>query len=364
MGRAKPFPFQDIATSFILSEPEGCKAPRETEDESVPMTKRIRWGILSTGDIAGAFAKDLKLLPDADLVAVGSRTRERAEDFGQEHGIPHRHGSYEALAQDPDVDVSYVATPHTFHAENTILCLNSGKAVLCEKAFALNARQAKEMVELAREKELFLMEAMVTRHFPVIKQVRQWVEEGRIGEVRMVQATRCANGVYPPEGRHMNLNLGGGSLLDVGIYVLSFCSMFFGEPPIRTQGSAHFEDCGADGQGSVVLQYPNGGLGALSFALTTKGEDTGHVYGSQGRIHVHPPVWAPTKATLIIPGEEDETFEIPKEGNGLNYEAVEVMRCLREGEAESPIMPLDETLNLMRIMDELRRDWGLVYPGE
>ncbi|MCB9781630.1 MAG: Gfo/Idh/MocA family oxidoreductase [Candidatus Omnitrophica bacterium] len=276
------------------------------------MVKTIRWGILSTGDIAGAFARDLKLLPDAELVAVGSRTQQRAEAFGQDHGIPHRHGSYEALAQDPDVDVIYVATPHSFHAENTILCLNSGKAVLCEKAFALNSSQAKEMIDLAREKKLFLMEAMVTRHFPVIKQVRQWVEEGRIGEVRMVQATRCADGVYPPEGRHMNLNIGGGSLLDVGIYVLSFCSMFFEEPPFRVQGSAHFEETGADGQGSIVLQYPNGALGSLCYALKTKGEDSAHVYGSHGRIHVHTPFWAATQATLIVPGEEDETVEIPK----------------------------------------------------
>ncbi len=334
------------------------------EDEPVRMLEKIRWGILSTGNIAGAFARDLKLLPDAELVAVGSRTQEQAEAFSKEHGIPRAHGSYEALARDPDVDVIYVATPHTFHAENTILCLNSGKAVLCEKAFAINARQANEMIDLARKKKLFLMEAMVTRHYPVIKQVRQWVEGGRIGEVRIVQATRCADGVYPPEGRHMNLNLGGGSLLDVGIYVLSFCSMFFEEPPVRVQGSAHIEECGADGQGSIVLQYPNGGLGALSFALKTKGEDSGQVYGSHGRIHVHTPVWAPTKATLMIPGEEDETVEISKEGKGLNYEAAEVMRCMREGKTESPIMPLDETLILMEIMDELRKDWGLVYPGE
>lgn len=328
------------------------------------MSDTIRWGILSTGAIAHAFARALGALPSAELVAVGSRTQASAEAFGREFSVPHCHGSYEALAEDPDIDVVYVATPHAFHAENTILCLKAGKAVLCEKAFAINAREARRMIEVARAERRFLMEAMYTRHLPVIRQVRAWVEQGLIGEVRMVQAHRLSRGTFNPTGRHMNLELGGGSLLDVGIYPLSFATMLLGPEPEAATGYTHLGETGADEHAGMVLKYSGGALAVLSCGLRTKGIDDARIYGTEGMIEIQPPFWGATHAELVLDGKPAESIEIPIESNGLNYEAAEVMRCLREGLVESPVMPLDESLKLMEIMDRLREDWGLKYPND
>ena len=165
--------------------------------------KKIRWGILSTGNVANSFVKDIKHVPDAEVIAVGSRNQETADTFGQKYNIPHCYSSYEALANDPDVDVIYIATPHVFHAENSILCMEAGKAVLCEKAFCINAGEAEKMILSARENNVFLMEALVTRHFPVIHQVLNWIKDGLIGEVRLVQANRCAREEFTLESRVM-----------------------------------------------------------------------------------------------------------------------------------------------------------------
>lgn len=325
---------------------------------------RIRWGILATGGIAQAFARALHALPGAELLAVASRTQERADEFGEDYGVPRCYGSYEALAADPDVDVVYVATPHVFHAANATQCLRAGKAVLCEKAFTINAAEAEQLIAIARAEGRFLMEAMYTRHLPVIKKVKAWLDDGAIGEVRMVQANRCNRENLDPKGRGLNLELGGGSLLDVGIYPLSFAVMAFGAVPEQAVGFAHLGETGSDEQASFILRFPGGGLASLNCALRTKNVDEARICGTEGMIHIHPPFWGATKATLAVRGQEPVHAELPLESNGLNYEAAEVMRCLREGLLESPVMPLDESLALMRTMDQIRAPWGLRYPND
>ena len=328
------------------------------------MQKKIRWGILSTGSIANSFVEDLRYVPDAEVLAVGSRSQETADHFAEKHHIPRRYASYEALANDPDVDVIYIATPHSMHAENSILCMRAGKHVLCEKAFCITAAEAERMIAVAREQKVFLMEALVTRHFPVSRQVLQWIDDGQIGEVRMVQANRCVRGTFRPEQRHLNPQLGGGSLLDVGIYVIGFASMIYRKKPNRAVGYSYVADFGSDEQGATLLEYDNGALAMLSFALRTAAVNEAHIYGTRGYIKIPALFAVPTKAILHREDEKEIVFEKPINGKGLNYQVHEVHRCLRAGLLESPRMPLDESLQIMQTMDEIRAPWPFQYPND
>lgn len=357
-------------------------------------TPKIRWGILSTGKIAQAFVLGLKSLPDAHISAVGSRTEEAAARFGERYGIPRRHGSYAALAADPEVDVVYVATPHNLHAENTILCLEAGKAVLCEKPFALNAGQAEGMIAAARSRNLFLMEAMWTRYLPAAIELRRLVSEGAVGDPQMIEASFGFRAAFDPAGRLFNPELGGGALLDLGIYPLSLSFFLFGKPS-RLVSLADLGKTGVDERAGVVLGFPRGRIAVLHFSLTADLPTDLTVMGSEGRIRAHAPIFRPDKLTISkpflprnatgrtaslvrritghpkgswlkkhVPVETSRTLRIPYSGNGYNYEAAEVMRALREGRTESPRMPLDESLEIMRTMDAIRALWGLRYPGE
>ncbi len=184
------------------------------------MSKKIKWGIISTGHISGRFAEALKILPEAELMAVASININTAKKFAVKYDIQKAYGSYQELADDPEIDVVYIGTPHIFHFDNSVMCMKNGKSVLCEKAFTINAHEAKEMARIAREENVFLMEAMIPRHVPLIKKVLKWIIDGKIGEVRMVKASRCARGDFDPKAHQMNPELGGGSLLDVGVYVI------------------------------------------------------------------------------------------------------------------------------------------------
>ena len=328
------------------------------------MNNKIKWGILSTGHISKKFADALALLPDAVLAAVASRDLETAKNFAAKYNVPKAYGTYEELAADPDIDVIYIGTPHAFHLENSVMCMRKGKAVLCEKALTINAAEAREMVRVAREQNVFLMEAMITRHVPLIKKVLAWIREGRIGEVRMVRASRCARGVFPPGARQMNPELGGGSLLDVGVYVISFASMIFQKSPLETVGIGHIGDWESDEQGVALLKYGNGEIADLSFALRTAAVNEAYIFGTEGYIKIEDVFAVPTKASLFVNKVEVEVLEEPIIGNALNYEAEEVMRCLKLGLKESPFMPMDESVQIMEIMDNIRKPWGLVYPND
>ena len=328
------------------------------------MGKKVRWGIIGTGFIASKFVEALQFLPEAELVAVGSRAPATAKKFGRAFGIPHQHNSYNKLANDPDVDVVYIATPHPFHMENTILCLKAGKAVLCEKPFALNASQVQQMVKVARAKRLFLMEAMWTRFLPIITKVREWLGQGLIGPVRFLQVDFGFKGSENPKGRHLNLQLAGGALLDVGVYTIALASMVFGKRPTKVTSTAHIGQTGVDEQSAMLLGYRDGQLAVLSCAVRTQTPQEAFIAGTKGMIRIHSPFWSATTTTISIEGKKDETVKIPHECNGFEYEAREVMQCLQAGKLESDNMPLDESLSIVKTMDEIRAQWGLKYPVE
>lgn len=327
------------------------------------MAEIVRWGILGAGAIARTFARGLGALPDAQLMAIGSRAPETADRFGDEFGVPHRHASYESLADDPDVDVVYVATPHPFHAENCLLCLDAGKAVLCEKPFTINAAQAERVIQRAREKQLLLIEAMWTRFTPAMRDIQERAAQGVIGEVRMISADFGFCAPLDPRSRLFDLALGGGSLLDIGVYPVSLVSMLLGKPH-RIASLAHLGTTGADEQAGIVLGYPDGQLAVLASAIRTQTPWEAFIAGTEGFIKIPADWWRPQRYSIMVEGKPEQIIEHPFEGNGYNYEAAEAMRCLRAGLTESPIMPLDETLTIMQTLDAIRAQWGLVYPTE
>jgi predicted dehydrogenase len=331
------------------------------------MAQKIRWGILSTGRIAHTFTKGLKELPDeAEITAVGSRTQETADAFGNEYGIPNRHSSYEALASDPEVDVVYIGTPHSFHYDNAVLCLNAGKAVLCEKAFTITSREADELIKLARSKRLFLMEAMWVRYLPGATKVRALIAGGAIGEPRMIHAHLGFWTDMTPENRltrMLNPALGGGGMLDVGIYPMSYVSMLFGTPT-RVTGFAHIGETNVDEQASVVYGYDDARMAAVSFGVRTRSQGGAFIAGSKGTLTIEPSFLNPKTVVLSEAGKDAVTFDVACTGNPYRFEAQEVMRCMREGKTESALMPLDESLAIMRTMDDLRMQWGLTYPND
>jgi len=324
------------------------------------MNRSIRWGIIGTGDIAKKFAAGLSVVPDSELVAVASRTKKNADAFGELFHVAKRHESYQSLAEDRDVDVIYVSTPHNLHKENTLMCLRAGKPVLCEKPFAINAGEATEMVRLARERKIFLMEAMWTRFFPIMTKVREIIAANVIGEVRMLMADFG----YRSEDQSFwvfDPKFGGGGLLDVGIYPLSFSHQIFGSPS-EISSISHLHG-GVDEQSAAILGYEGGRIAIIASAIRTETPQVAYLLGTKGRIYIHSPWWKPETITLSVNGK-DELIQIPFQGNGYNYEVAEVARCLREGKTESDTMPLDETLSIMKTMDTIRRQWKLKYPME
>lgn len=327
------------------------------------MSETLRWGIVGTGSIATKFATGLQALPTAQLMAVGSRSQSSADRFGDKFDVPHRHASYEALAADSEVDAIYIGTPHSLHLENMLQGLNQGKAVLCEKPFTINAAQAKQAIDLARSRGLFLMEAMWTRYLPLMVELRRLLDAGAIGEVRMISADFAFRTGFNPTSRAFDPNLGGGGLLDVGVYPINLASMILGAPD-RIVSLAELGQTGVDEQAAMVLGYAGGQLALLSTGVRTRSPQETVIMGTDGFMRVPPRWWVPTTLIIDRPNQAPETVEIPFVGNGYNYEADEVHRCLRAGKTESDIMPLDETLAIMETMDTIRGQWGLKYPME
>lgn len=323
----------------------------------------IKWGILGTGGIASAFARDLAFAKNTEKAAVGSRTEESAAKFAEEHGVSRAYGSYEELVQDPDVDVIYVATPHPFHKENVMACLRAGKAVLCEKPFTINSGELEEIIQFAREQKLFLMEAMWTKLLPPILKVREWIDRGEIGEVLLVKAEFGFRASRDPEGRLFNPALGGGALLDVGIYPVTFASMIFGPNPEKILSTAHIGETGVDEQFSIIMTYPSGKTASLNGSFRVDLTNEAYIHGTEGSIQI-PSFFSAKSATLYKKAVEAETFQDDRQSAGYAFEIEEAGRCLRQGLLESPVVPLDESLKIMKLMDEIREQWGLEYPFE
>ncbi len=327
------------------------------------MSDKIRWGLIGLGFIARRFANDLIRLPDAEIYAVASRSQEKADAFGAEFGASKCYGSYEDLVNDPDVDVAYIGTPHTYHLAHTLLSLEAGKHVLCEKPFAVNAAEARIMIERAREKKRFLMDAFWTRYFPVMAKLRELLADGVIGDVMLVQADFGGRGPVVPEKRHFNPDLAGGALLDVGSYCLQLASMIYGKQPTDIVSQVAIGSTGVDELSVVVCRYSDYEMATLTSAIRLTTPHEARVMGSEGYIAI-PNFWHPSEMTVVVSGQEPETLRFPYEGEGFQYEAMEVGNCIRAGATESAVYPLDETLAIMQTLDRIRADFGLRYPAE
>lgn len=325
---------------------------------------KVKWGIISTGAIANQFAKDLAYAKNGIAYAVGSRSQEAADEFAARYDIPKAYATYEDLVNDPDVDAVYIGTPHPFHKDNALLALHAGKAVLCEKPFTVNSAELAELIAYAREHKLFLMEAMWSRFLPVHAKIREWLAGGRIGEVRLVKGDLGFRAGWDPSSRLLDLKLGGGSLLDVGIYPISLTSMILGPHPERIQSTVTIGETGVDEHFSLLLSYAGGKMAALNGGIRLNMLDQAYIYGTEGRIVITDTLVNPRTVELYIGDEKVETFVDERASHGYAFEAEEVGRCLAEGLAESPLLPLDESLAIMKLLDEIRAQWGLKYPGE
>lgn len=323
----------------------------------------VRWGILATGGIAAAFAADLVDLPDAEIAAVASRTAESAEAFAERFGIGRAYGDWESLARDEDIDVVYVATPHSAHRAAAGLCLEAGRNVLCEKAFTIDVREATELVALAKEHDRFLMEAMWMYCNPLVRRLKALVDDGAVGEVRTVQADFGLEGPFPPAHRLRDPAQGGGALLDLGVYPVSFAQLLLGEPD-GLSARAVLSDEGVDLQTGALLSWESGALASVHCSIVGGTGTTASVTGSRGRIDVPDGFFNPERFVLHRDGRAPEEFALdPADGprNTFRHEAREVMRALRAGEKESPLVPLDGTLAVMRTLDALREQVGVHY---
>lgn len=342
---------------------QACERPVEVGLTGQPASTSYRWGILATGNVAASMAEAINAAPNAELLAVGSRTQAKADAFADRFGVPRRYSSYESLVVDPDVDVVYVASPHSSHHPNVMLALAAGKHVLCEKPLTLNAAEAAQCVAMARHKRLFLMEAVWMRFFPAAGRLKEWVADGIIGDISLVEASFCLDVPFDPEHRLYNPALGGGALLDLGIYPLSLATMLLGYPA-DVRSDVRLGLTGVDEANTITLLYEGGARARLESSVRESKPREALISGTDGSIKVHDAFFCPTQLTLEVAGREPQTVTLPASGNGYLHEVEEVHECLRAGLTESPRMTLDETVRVMRLMDGLRAEWGISYPGE
>jgi len=328
--------------------------------------KNIRWGILGTGRIAHKFASDLQLVEDAELIAVGSRSGVSAADFGKEFHISYAHDSYDALAKNPVVDVIYIATPHNLHYENTLLCLQHGKAVLCEKPFAMNSRQAAAMISLAKEKKVFLMEALWTKFHPHYLKMQEMIGQGLLGEIRSVLINFGFKPTPPIPSRLFDPELGGGTLMDIGIYNVFMAMSILGIPDyidaVMTPAST-----GVDEQCAILFRYKNGALAQLFSTFSSNLATEADICGSEGRIRLTSRFYEPSSTIEFYKERVDSREVIPvhkETGSGYQYEARHVNGCLQKGLTESPVVTFADTLLLMETLDKIRAIAGIRYAAD
>jgi predicted dehydrogenase len=322
----------------------------------------LRWGILGAGGIASHFAQTVAANTRAQIVAVGSRGRDRAERFATAHGIPTTHVGYRDLVEDPQVDAVYVATPHSHHAEHALLAIGAGKHVLVEKAFTRNAAEAQAVFDAAGAAGVFVMEAMWTRFLPHVAALHQVIDDGEIGQVVNLRADHGKAFVLDPKSRLFAPELAGGALLDLGVYVVSWAQDFLGAPDAVTAVGT-LTETGVDGQISAILSYGERTQADLSTTLWSWTPTTSSISGTEGYVRVDGDFYEPTSFTVKRRDGRTWTFEQPMP-RGLQHEAAEVARCVAAGRTQSDRLPWADTLAVMRVMDEIRRQVGVVYPGE
>jgi predicted dehydrogenase len=328
-----------------------------------PDSTGLRWGILATGGIAHAFAKDLRTA-GLDIAAVGSRRAEASRAFADEFGIPNAHDSYEALVQDPDVDIVYIATPHPAHADNAILALEHGKHVLVEKPFTLTAAEAARVRDVARAKGLLAMEAMWTRYLPHMIRIREIVESGVLGDVRALFADHTQSITTDPAHRLNAIELGGGALLDLGIYPVSFAWDILGAPTSIT-ASAQLIETGVDSEVATTFTHASGAISTTISAARSAGPNTAHILGTKARIDIDRTWYNPTTFRVIAPdGTILEDYVPRNEGRGMQFQAIAAERYIAEGKTDSDLLGIDETVAIMQTLDDIRALIGVRYPQE
>jgi predicted dehydrogenase len=328
------------------------------------MKDRINWAVAGTGGISNRFVMGLRDAKGARLYAAASRSREKAEAFAARYGFEKAYGDYREMLEDPGVDAVYIGTPHVAHREMAVAAFRAKKAVLCEKPVSINAAELSGMIGEARANKVFFMEAMWTRFVPPLRKVREWLDSGIIGEVKMVQANFCFSAPLNPQGRLYNIELGGGALLDAGVYPVSLASFVFGgKKPELLRSLMYLGETGVDEEVSALLSYGGPRTASLSAAISTAAVNDGWIYGTQGHIRLPDFVFSHS-ADLQVYGRYTYHWEPEFVSNGYNYEAEEVMDCLRAGKLESETMGLSESLTIMETMDQIRAQGGLRYPGE
>lgn len=328
--------------------------------------KIIRWGILGCGRIARKFAADLALVGDAKLTAVAARQLENAKAFANDFPASYVHGSYDELVSNPEVDVIYIASPHALHHEHTLLCLNHKKAVLCEKAFALNFRQAKEMVEVSRNNQVFLMEALWSKFLPQYQKLQELISAGELGEIKSVLVNFGFIPPAPAPPRLFDPALGGGSLLDIGIYNVFLALSVLGRPDI-IEASMTPSPEGVDEQCAALFKYKSGAMAQLFSSLSSDLGTDADISGTKSRIRLTARFYAPSATVELFTGREDSKKIIPvskESGSGYQYEARHVGECLRKGLIESPVMSHADSLLIMETMDRIRAAAGIQYTAD
>lgn len=325
--------------------------------------KSFKWGVLGTGGIASSFVEDLTRAQAHEVVAVGSRTLSKAEEFAKNLSIPHSYGSYEELVNDSNVDAIYVATPHPFHEEHTLLALNAGKPVLCEKPFAITAKQTQTMIDCARKNNVALLEAMWMRYLPHISIVREILSSGVLGNIQTIEADHGQRLADQNIARLMDPHLAGGALLDLGIYPVSFAHLVLGTPS-RITARAVMTDGGVDAQTSAIFDYSNGAQAVINTTMVAQTPCRAVVSGLLGRLEIDSTFYNPAAMRVIL--FDGTVTEYPNNyvGHGLREQAIEMARVVGCGELESPLMSWSETLSVMQVMDQIRDQIGLVYPFE
>ncbi|MCW2618011.1 MAG: putative oxidoreductase [Modestobacter sp.] len=324
------------------------------------MTQEIRWGVVGPGRIAEKVVQDFAVVDGARAVAVASRSLDRARDFASRHGIERAHGSYKEILADPDVDVLYVATPHPQHHAIALAALHAGKALLIEKAFTATVAGAREVVDLSRETGVFVMEAMWTRFQPAVVRMRELIADGAIGEVRSVQADLGVQRDFDPTDRLFSQELGGGALLDLGVYVVSFAQMLLGDPATVTATGSLFET-GVDAEASLLLGYADGRSATLMTSLRNALPGQARVFGTAGWIDVLPRFHHPQTIVLHRAGADPEEITLPQLGGGYSHELIEVTQCLRAGRTESAVMPLADTLAVQEVLEQAAGQLGVTF---
>lgn len=319
-------------------------------------------GFIGAGRIANTLAGTMAQMPDVTLYAVAARELDRARAFAEKYGFRRAYGSYEEMLSDPEVELVYIATPHSHHAQHMKLCIAHGKHVLCEKAFTLNAAQAREVAALAGEKGVYVAEAIWTRYMPSRQLINEVLASGIIGNVTSLTATLCYPVAY--KERCSRPELAGGALLDVGVYCLNFALMHFGDDIERLESSVRFTDTGVDGQESITLHYRDGKMAVLTAGILSRSDRKGIFYGDKGYIIVEN-INNPQSISVYDLGDKlVKRIEVPGQITGYEYQIREAMARIRAGQTEAASMPLSESIAVMERMDRLRRDWGLVYPME